>query len=213
MVELKEFLNELSYIDKFVYSAVFYDKDYEKDNAKFKLFYKVADNLTLINTPKMYIATDLLKILPAAYVDIILDIAAKLKPANKDYYKQIKLMLIDEYVARFKKIVKDDDVGLFTCETEKYKKKLLNLEERVMDLSERIDIILTLDYDVLELTGRYKGTHKSKKVLNDLCKQLMHTRYKKLEDLKDQICEPAVNKILTNLEKVDEKINLRLGFN
>ena len=212
MVELKDFLKDLNYIDKYVYDAVFYNKDYEKDNAKFKLFYKVAENLTLMNTPKMYIATDLLKIMPAAYVDIILDIASKLQPINKDYYIQMKYMLIDFYVARFKKIVKDGDVGLFTCETKRCEKKILNLEERVMDLSERIDIILTLDYDVLELTGKYKGTNKSKKVLNDLCKQLMHTRYKKLEDLKDQVCEPAVNKILINLKKVDEKINLRLGF-
>ena len=203
-MDLKDFIKELDYIDQYVYNGVFYNRDYAKDNHKFQLCYKVAENLTVINSIKMIKSIELLKILPADYVDIILDIATKLNPSNKDYYNAIKQSLIGIYVTRLNELVEKDEVDLLTCEKQKHRKKYLNLQERVMTLAERIDIIFALEYDALELAGKYQGTNKTKIVLNDLCKQLMHSRYKKLQELKDEIFEPAVNMVLENLIKVDE---------
>jgi len=204
MIELKDFINELDYIDQYIYKGIFYNKDYEKDNHKFKLCYQVAENLKYIDTIKMIEATNILKILPALYVEIILDIATKLKPKNKAYYKKIKQALTQIYVKRFKDLLEKDEIDLLFCKKPKHRKKYLNLQERVIDVAERIDIILALDYDALELSGKYKGEDKTKIVLSDLYKLLMYSTYKKLEDLKEKTFEPAVNMILENLNKTDE---------
>ena len=121
-MDLKDFIKELDYIDQYVYNGVFYNRDYAKDNHKFQLCCKVAENLTVINSIKMIKSIELLKILPADYVDIILDIATKLKPSNKDYYNAIKQSLIGIYVTRLNELVEKDEVDLLTCEKQKHRK-------------------------------------------------------------------------------------------
>lgn len=202
MIELNEYLLTIQEEDRIIYSVVFNAKDYVDNNKMFKNCYKVAQNLQKIQTYEIVDVVNALEIVPTEYVDIILDIATNLKPKKKNHYKAVKILLKQRYTERFKAIVNNGNEKNLVSTNKKVVNSYLTLKERVFSIEERGDIIETLKYDYFELSGKYKGKAKYKKVLNDIYWPLRHTKFTKLSMIKDKIFDAMIEKVLLDLESL-----------
>lgn len=208
MISLKEYVKTLPESERDIFRMAFGGNDYEKQNQRFELCYELAKNLTKINTPKTIRAAIKLEVIPARYINAILSIATKLKPKNENYYRMCKTILVGFYVDRLKKVANEDEVSLLLCEKQKHKKEYISLQERVMDDTERKDIILSLGYDGSELNGNYKGKEKLKTALNELYKPISLNKNKKLEAITDETFVPIMNAVLQDLNQLDKRVHL-----
>ena len=206
-MELKEFIETLDESEKIVMRIAFADK--KTDNHKFQQCYKIAENLKIIPSPKMFRAVYELQPLSAQYVDAIITIAKKMKPKNERAYDMLKDYLVQTYILRLNKLIKADNLELLFCEKEKYVKIYKKLNVRVMDYSEMLDIIYGLGYNINDFKNGYNGKHKTKLAINKIYQFFETKKVRKLEKIKDETFDDITNRIIDNLESLDIRVGLR----
>lgn len=203
MIELNEYLSTIPEEDRIIYSVVFNAKDYDINNSKFQKCYEIASNLQTIKTYDIVDIVNILEVVPADYVDIILDIASVLKPKKHNHFKAVKLLLRQRYAERFKVLVKNGDESKLVATGKTAIADYENFKERVFTILERGEIISYLKYDFFELAGRYKGSSKLKRVLNDINKPLRFSKYAKMEKIKNNIYFPLMDNILLKVKNLN----------
>ncbi len=207
-MELKEYIKDLSEFEKIIITTAFNDKNYERANHKFQQCYKIAENLKKITTPKIKRAVIEFQPLSANYVDAIIAMVKKMKPNNERSYDMLKNYFVQTYILRLNKLVKADNLGLLFCEKEKHVKIYKNLEVRVMDYSELLDIVYGLGYDTDCFKNGYKGKDKLKLAIKEIYQFFDTKKVRKLEKIKDKTFDDITNIIIENFENLDVRVGL-----